>query len=378
MMRWTTAAGMLLALGLGASPGPSVGSGLGVTSDSSPASNLRQADVGIDQAQFQPRLRFFVVGDAPYADAEYAPFERLLSEAAGQQPAFLAHVGDIKGGGQPCTDARNRQVAALFERQPVPMLYTPGDNEWTDCHRKAAGALDPLERLAALRARFFADPEVLHNEALDLRVPNADLPENAYLLKDGVMIVLMHLVGSGNNHRPQDASAMQEWRARSRANRALLDAATKAAKAADVRAMVLLIHANPLFERSSPAPGFAPFFADLDRLLTRYSGPVLLVHGDTHRFQFNQPLIRAGSSAQGAERLWRLEVPGSPFLGGVWVTVTSDPAEPFAISVVYPSAADAFESSASGGHHLLTALEPALLNQSAQKRLRLSAKVLTE
>lgn len=294
-------------------------------------------------AETEP-LRFLAVGDAPYADAEYRPFERLLQTAAAQRPAFIAHVGDIKGGGQPCTEARNQRVAKLFEQQPVPMLYTPGDNEWTDCHRRSAGALDPIERLAALRERFFADPEVLHNEVLDLQVPNAAFPENAYTLKDGVMIVLMHVVGSANNRRPQHASAMKEWQERSRANRGLLDAATTAAKALDARAMVLLIHANPLFERPSPAPGFAPFFADLDRLLASYSGPVLIVHGDTHRFQFNQPLIRAGSSLQGAERLWRLEVPGSPFLGAVWVSVTNDSTEPFGISVVYPPAAEAFGS----------------------------------
>lgn len=289
-------------------------------------------------------LRFLAVGDAPYADAEYEPFERLLQTADAQHPAFIVHVGDIKGGGQPCTEARNQRVAELFEQQPVPMLYTPGDNEWTDCHRRSAGALDPLERLAALRERFFADPEVLHNETLDLRVPDADFPENAYMRKDGVMIVLMHVVGSENNRRPRDASAMEEWRARSRANRRLLQAATKAANAAEARAMVLLVHANPLFERSPPALGFVPFFDDLDWLLASYSGPVLVIHGDTHRFQFNRPLIRTGSAVPGAGRLWRLEVPGSPFLGAVWVSVTDDSSEPFAISVIYPTAAEAFGS----------------------------------
>jgi hypothetical protein len=84
---------------------------------------------------------------------------------------------------------------------------------------------------------------------------------------------------------------------------------------------------------------------DLEQLLDSYSGQVLAVHGDTHRFQFNQPLLGNRSAVKGADRFWRLEVPGSPFLGGVWVSVTPDPAEPFAISVVYPSAAEAFESS---------------------------------
>ncbi|MEA3641274.1 MAG: metallophosphoesterase family protein [Lamprobacter sp.] len=295
-------------------------------------------------------LRFFVVGDAPYGNAEYAPFKRLLQEAAEQDPPFIVHVGDIKGGGEPCTEARNRRIAELFQAQPVPVLYTPGDNEWTDCHRQSAGGLDPIERLAALRARFFADPEVLHNAALKLQVPDPAYPENAYTLKDGVMLVLLHLVGSNNNHRSKNSAAMAEWRQRSAANRRLLREATRLAQQSQARAMVLFFHANPLFERSPPSPGFAPLMSDLEALLSSYSGPVLAVHGDTHRFQFNQPLLRNRSAVKGAERLWRLEVPGSPFLGGVWVSLTSDPAEPFAISVVYPSAAEAFKTSLSGGH----------------------------
>ncbi|WP_462322764.1 hypothetical protein, partial [Halochromatium sp.] len=242
------------------------------------------------------------------------------------------------GGGEPCSEARNQRMARVFQAQPVPILYTPGDNEWTDCHRRSAGALDPLERLQAVRARFFARPEVLHNAALDLVVPEAAYPENAYSLQDGVMIVLLHVVGSENNRRQEDPAAMAEWQQRSDANRRLLQQATEIARETQARAMVLLFHANPMFERSSPAPGFAPLLTDLEQLLASYSGPVLVIHGDTHRFQFNQPLLRTRSALKGAGRLWRLEVPGSPFLGGVWVSVTRDPAEPFAIKVVYPSA----------------------------------------
>ncbi len=48
-------------------------------------------------------------------------------------------------------------------RDPAPvdaLVYTPGDNEWTDCHRSNNGKYDPLERLAALRNGFFLFPNV--------------------------------------------------------------------------------------------------------------------------------------------------------------------------------------------------------------------------
>lgn len=309
------------------------------------AAELDPVDSQAAAALSQDRLRFFVVGDAPYADAEYALLQRLFQDAAAQQPAFIAHVGDIKGGGQPCTEARNRRIAALFEQQPVPVLYTPGDNEWTDCHRAAAGGLDPLERLTALRERFFAAPDVLHHQSLGLSVPDARFPENTYGLQHGVMVVLMHVVGSDNNRRPALASAMEEWRQRSSANRRLLEQATAAANAAEANAMVLLFHANPLFERSPSKAGFAPLIEDLQQLLDDYSGPVLAVHGDTHRFQFNRPFERLDRTIVGADRFWRLEVPGSPLLGGVWIEVTDDPDRPFAISVVYPRADEAIQIS---------------------------------
>ncbi|MBK1703955.1 metallophosphoesterase family protein [Halochromatium glycolicum] len=291
-------------------------------------------------------LRFFVVGDAPYADAEYEPFARLLEQAGARSPSFIVHVGDIKGGGQPCSEARNRRIATLFKEQTAPVLYTPGDNEWTDCHRRSAGRHDPLERLAAVRERFFADPKVLHNQSLGLVVPDPAFPENAYLVRDGVMLVLLHVVGSQNHHRPDSPSAMAEWERRSAANRALLQAATAAAREERARALVLFFHANPGFERTAPEEGFRPLLADLRRLLERYPRPVLAVHGDTHRFQFNQPLAGAADhdrAGQDGRRFWRLEVPGSPFLGGVWVTVTGDTEAPFKIEVVFLRAETAFE-----------------------------------
>jgi hypothetical protein len=40
----------------------------------------------------------------------------------------------------------------------VPLVYTPGDNEWTNCHRVNNGVYDPLERLAAVPKTFFPRP----------------------------------------------------------------------------------------------------------------------------------------------------------------------------------------------------------------------------
>jgi hypothetical protein len=284
-------------------------------------------------------LRFFAVGDLPYSNAESELLATLLEQAAAQRPAFIVHVGDIKGGGQPCTDARNRAIAQLFREQPVPMVYTPGDNEWTDCHREAAGGLDPLARLDSLRRAFFADPAVLHNSTLGRNVPRPAFPENAWFIRDDVLFVVMHLVGSNNGWKPKDPAAHAAFGARAEANRALLDQALAAGQGAGVRAAVLIFHANPLFEERGAPRGFVPFQQDLQRFLAGFDRPVLLIHGDTHRYRFDRPVIDPATGAPVA-RVQRLEVPGAPVVAGVWVSVDPAAEVVFDARIFYPNAAD--------------------------------------
>jgi hypothetical protein len=283
-------------------------------------------------------LEFLAVGDLPYAEAEAALLARLLAQETARAPAFVLHVGDIKGGSEPCTDARNREVASLFRIQPVPVVYTPGDNEWTDCHRERAGARDPLERLAAVRRMFFADPSVLHNQSLGLRVPVPDHPENAWLIRDDVLLAVLHVVGSGNAWTPRDPTARAAFEARAAANRRVLEAAAAAGQAARVRAAVLAFHANPLFEKPGHR-GFQPFRQDLQYLLARFAGPVLLIHGDTHSYKLDRP-VADPASGEPITRVQRLEVPGSPLVAGVRVSVEPDAETVFKVRMVYPSAAE--------------------------------------
>jgi hypothetical protein len=261
-----------------------------------------------DAVQSAPALRFLAIGDVPYSNGEMAYLRTLLDDTTAQRPPFVIHVGDIKGGSQPCSDARIQGIADLFQEQPVPVLYTPGDNEWTDCHRERAGGRDPLERLAALRRIMFGEPSVLHNAALKPVVPDPAYPENLYFERDGVFFVLMHVVGSNNNFKPKSAAAMTEYRARNAANRALLEQALRAVNVLDAPALVIALHANPLFEEQGARRGFVALKQDLRRLLASYSGQVLLIHGDTHWFRFDQPLSDADGNPINASIVWRCRV----------------------------------------------------------------------
>lgn len=288
-------------------------------------------------------LRFFALGDVPYGRAEVAPMQRLLDAAAAEHPPFIVHLGDIKGGSTPCTDAQLQSIAGIFRALPMPVVYTPGDNEWTDCHRKAAGGLDPRERLARLRDVFFGDPSVLRLAALGAQHAGDRFPEIYRFIAGDVLFVALHVVGGSNGLDADDPPSMTEFKGREAANRAFLMRSLEFAKQKGVRALVLMIQADPLFERGRGPDGFRSFKEQLITLMGQFSGPVLLLHGDTHQYRHDHPLL---DPARGTpfERLTRVEVPGSPVVGGLWITVDPGGQEPFttsrvdAVSLVVPEA----------------------------------------
>ncbi|NKN33253.1 metallophosphoesterase [Marichromatium bheemlicum] len=280
--------------------------------------------------------RVFAVGDLPYSASEFTALRALLAHASAAGSPFLIHVGDIKGGAQPCTDEQLGRVAGLFAAQPVPVVYTPGDNEWTDCHRFFAGGHDPLQRLAQVRARFFTqDPAVLRLDQLGAHVRWRGYPELYRFVYRRVMFVVLHVVGSHDGARRAKPRAQAESAARRAANRALLREAADAARTAGLDALVVVFHVDPLFERARAPRGLGWVREALGETLERFPGPVLLVHGDTHRLRHDRPL-----SGPEGERLVRVEVPGSPSIGGVWITIDPSAVEPFRVEPVWAQGRD--------------------------------------
>ena len=101
---------------------------------------------------------FVTLGDMPYdVPEDYERFERLIGAINALDPVFSIHVGDTKSGRDDCGDARLQETLDRFMLFERPLVYTPGDNEWTDCHRARAGGYDPLERLARVREMHFSN-----------------------------------------------------------------------------------------------------------------------------------------------------------------------------------------------------------------------------
>ena len=271
-------------------------------------------------AQGVQRPPFALLGDAPYSQPHANLLDAMIDEINAAKPAFVVHLGDITGGDGPCTDewleARKRQ----FERFSAPFVLVLGDNEWTDCHRSG---FDPLERLARVRKLF-------NSQKIDLPEfarQSADYPEHVRWVHAGALFVGLNVPGS-NNNLGRTAEMDAEHATRMTAVFAWLDEAAALARSSKVETLVVMMQANPLFERRprpSPLPdGYASLRAALEETALRLDKPVVLAHGDTHRFRHDHPAARAPS-------LSRIEVDGWPWLGWLKVRTSPDPANPVSV-----------------------------------------------
>lgn len=279
-------------------------------------------------------FRFAVFGDGPYYAHEKGRARRVIAALNEREGAFVIHVGDIMW--QPCTDEAYRERRELIERIRRPVIYTPGDNEWSDCVDIRRD--DPLERLASLRAVFFAAPSqslganplLLESQASDPEY--AEFVEHARWMHGGVLFATVHVVGGANGGRPfqgRTARHDEEVGRRTRAAVDWLHRSFAAAAAADAAAVVVAMHASLLHPPRDPdEAATAPLRRALIELAQHFGKPVLLVHGDEHQYIVDRPFVDPATGVRVAN-LERLMTFGSPWIG--WVDVVVDPAleQPF-------------------------------------------------
>ena len=272
------------------------------------------------------------LGDMPYGPREqdYPAFKALIEEINRRVPAFTIHLGDTKSGVAPCADRLLLEQRDFMNSFASALIYTPGDNEWTDCHRLLAGAYDPLERLAFIRTHYFPTDESLGGQPMRLERQSDVMPgfepyvENARFRWGGVWFVTAHVVGSNNNFDAVEGSdATEEFLARDEADRAWLTDSFD--KAADSKAMVVAIHADMFRDRFDPEretcariSGFKNFGATLAAKAQSFGKPVLLLFGDSHAFRIFHPFPRS------AGNVTAVEVYGAEHMHAVEVTVDPD------------------------------------------------------
>ncbi|RMI30898.1 hypothetical protein [Nocardia stercoris] len=286
-----------------------------------------------------------VYGDAPYGTS---PTDTSETDAT---PAFIdavnadksihavVHVGDIHSGSQYCTEAYDRQVAGLWSAFEKPLVYTPGDNEWADCHKKkegggvynaTTGRIDyvtdssgnpvdyaqgnPIDNLALVRSIFFPAPgatlgkgnlKVLSQAQVDNSAHPADSQyvENVMWQRGGTEYVTINLPGGSNNdadpwYGTPTASPQQTAEAadRTAADLRWLDRAFETAARQQATSVVVLTQADMWdVDGKSPAhlTNYEPVIQNLAAHTTAFGKPVLLLNGDSHTYRSDNPLQQA-------------------------------------------------------------------------------------
>jgi hypothetical protein len=261
---------------------------------------------------------FAAFGDTPYSRDEEQRFPDMIADLNRQPLAFVVHVGDFKAATTPCSDEVFLQRRDWFSYFHHPLVFVPGDNEWTDCRRFLAGRYDPLERLGKLRALFFADEHSLGQVRLVLERQRG-YPEHARWRHENVLFITLNAPGPYNNARTMP----EEFRKRSAAQREWLEQAFDRARADGMGALVIAMQANPWVSPSSHYFGYRELLAAFAQEARRFPGEVLLVHGDTHRYRVDRPLRDPGTRAPVAN-FTRVEVHGHPAMNWVRIRVSED------------------------------------------------------
>jgi hypothetical protein len=321
-----------------------------------------------------------VFGDEPYGTTptDTAQFEAtpafIDSINADPDVSRVLQVGDIHSGKQYCTESYDRSISDLWARFDDPLVYTPGDNEWSDCHKAAEGGgtynaatgqIDyvkdadgrpvdyaggnPVANLALVRSIFFPQPGVtlgIHKRivlsqryAYDRAHPaDRKYVENVIWEQNGVLDVAINLPGGSNNDTDvwygaptASPEQTQEVAERTGADLRWLDTAFRLARLSRAKGVVIVAQADMWDPEKGPAhqAGYEPFVKSIADHTTKLGRPVLMFNGDSHVYQSGNPLSPGDPNydihpGYDVANFHRVVVHGSTF-PLEWLKLTIDP-----------------------------------------------------
>lgn len=338
------------------------------------------ADQDIFGDDGEKRIVIAAFGDWPYNPNLLNAAPRLIDSVnADKEVSLVLHIGDIHSGSMACTSAGilpaiatsnpgwNQGVFADFQKFRTPVVYTPGDNEWADCHKtKEFKSGDPLKELSSVRSLFFSRPghtlgltdKLVYSQAqhFDPQHPtDADYVENV-LWRDGkTVFVTLDMPGSNNdtlawtNGFENAGAHAAEIANRTAADIRWLQSAFQYAARSHAKAIVIGLQAD-MWDLSALAAGgdglsaYTPFVQTLATLTTAFGRPVLLINGDSHVFGVDHPLADRTSPTGlihltgNVPNLTRITVQGSTNKPAEWLRLVIDTRSPqvfSATNVVY-------------------------------------------
>lgn len=339
--------------------------------------------IGAPSALARPQRRSTftaaVYGDSPYGTTPTDTTQTLATPAfiqsinADPDVELVLHVGDIHSGKQYCTEAYDRQIFDLWAAFEDPLVYTPGDNEWTDCNKAGEGggaynaatgqiayvldatgnpvdyaSGDPVANLALVRSIFFAHPGFTLGKAKvvlsqgqlfhPLHPSDGKYVENVMFVDAEVLFVTINLPGGSNNDSDvwyaaptATAAQLQEAEERTGADLRWLDLAFAAARFAHLKGVVIQAQADMWDPEKGAAhqAGFEPFVQNIAQNTLAFGKPVLMFNGDSHVYQSHNPLSAADPLSfmhpgYDVPNFHRIVVHGST-LPLEWLKLTVDP-----------------------------------------------------
>ncbi len=294
-------------------------------------------------------------GDLPYSAAqETVGLPNLIADMNAAMLKFTVHDGDLKqGSGSMCDDALYLRAIGWFNSFKGAAMFTPGDNDWTDCDRASNGGFVSLERLDRERALMFKTNMSLGMKPMhqDVQAGNLCLGvagsvpcvENRRWQVGHVTYVTLNVAGSCNN-LCDTAPNPAEYAARNAANIQWLKDSFAVAKINRSAAIMIITQANPGWDLTDPtraplrdpktlvetdaAPdGFKDFLLELRAQTVAFAKPVAYVHGDSHYFRVDKPFLDA--TGKRLENFTRVETFGNNAANGTndvnWIKVLVQP-----------------------------------------------------
>lgn len=299
-------------------------------------------------------VTYAVIGDTPYGQPQIENFPNDVAEInADRQVSLVLHLGDIKNGSSECSTSYFEQIRADFNLFADPFVYTPGDNEWTDCHRANNDAYWPAgpvlngdvrpARLEEIHRIFFDHPGwTLGQQPRRVETQGGRYVENVLWNESNVEFGDLNVPGSNNDWlpwfgQPQTSSQIDEVTSRTKADLAWTARIFDRARDVHAKAVAIGIQADmwdPAIEGDPiQYDHFQPIVQALAREALRFGGPVLLMNGDSHKFVDDHPLADPSRPqnksiygiTQDVPNLRRITVNGSTTPCHEWLKLTVDP-----------------------------------------------------
>ncbi len=159
--------------------------------------------------------RIGLFGDMPYNAQGKADYPYLLQDINRANVSFSTFDGDLKAGGDgPCSDSLYTTAIAGFNSLERPLVWVPGDNDWTDCWGRygpgTAPFADPIERLNHERQLFTPTSQSLGEKTLTLTRESSEggsyalYSENVRWTFGPVVYLGLNVQGSNDNYPYHD------------------------------------------------------------------------------------------------------------------------------------------------------------------------------